>query len=96
LERAKVSLEQLPNNFSVAQENIANSSTYDNWLKYFVVIKFKKILVLRELEQSLKQYIVDFYFPLSDSYDEGISFDSELEANKYFSKQVEQIKALIR
>ncbi len=85
-------LEQLLNNSSVAQENIANSSTYDNWLKYFVVIQFEKILVLRELEQ----YIVDFYFPLSDSYDEGISFDSELEANKYFSKQVEQIKALIR
>ncbi len=84
-------LEQLLNNSSVAQENIANSSTYDNWLKYFVVIQFEKILVLRELEQ----YIVDFYFPLSDSYDEGISFDSELEANKYFSKQVEQIKALI-
>jgi hypothetical protein len=86
-----VKLEQLLNNSSVAQENIANSSTYDNWLKYFVVIQFEKILVLRELEQ----YIVDFYFPLSDSYDEGISFDSELEANKYFSKQVEQIKALI-
>ncbi len=84
-------LEQLLNNSSVAQENIANSSTYDNWLKYIVVIQFEKILVLRELEQ----YIVDFYFPLSDSYDEGISFDSELEANKYFSKQVEQIKALI-